>query len=325
MNGRDPLRDIFGGLLAAPSPTPEQTESARRALMAAMQEDVAPRPRRRLAAISGAAVLVLVVVFAALVPWSSTPASALFAELARATRTITPEELPDGSYVYVTSDRLDYGNAAAPVDGEFVEVVLLLPSRVEAWWQGDSVESETTVARPIFFDQESEDFFYSHGLDASYFVGETRRDVLSGIENQADPDSWSTDPKQLADQMRQEVADDPEGVPEEVKMLNLADELLAPQLLASPSLRAAILDVVSTLNIEDRALDDGRISASITYELHAYGTVTTEWIFDANGYLVERRSTTITGSELTGLPPDTVYDSLTQTPPVIVPEPGVRP
>lgn len=326
MTERDPLRNIFEGLVIAPSPSPMQTESARQALLAAMQEGTTQRARsRRLVVVSVTAVLALVVALVAIAPWSRAPASALFAELAEATRSITLEELPSGSYVYVSSEQVVFGDNAADVDGEVIYVHLLLPSRIEAWWQGDTVEIETTVGRPIFFDQQSEDFYYAHDLDASDFVGETRTDVFTGIENQVDPSEWSTDPEQLAVEMRADIADDPEELPDDVKMLYLADQLLAPQLLAPPALRAAILDVVSTLDIEDRALDGGRISAAVTYELPWFGTVTSEWIFDGNGYLVGRRSTTITGEELSELPPDTVYDMLTQTPPVMVPEPGVRP
>lgn len=326
MAGRDPLRTIFEGLVVAPSPTPRQTESARQALAAAMQEGTTRRARsRRLVAVSVAAVLALAVALVAIAPWSRTPASALFAELAEATRSITPQELPTGSYVYVSSEQTVFGDNAAEVDGDFVYVNLLLPSRIEAWWQGDTAEIETTVDQPIFFDSRSEDFYYAHDLDATDFVGETRTNVFTGIENQADPSAWSTDPDQLVVQMREDVANDPEDLPDDVKMLYLADELLAPQLLAPPALRAAILDVVSTLDIDDRELGDGRISASIDYELPGLGSVTTEWVFDSSGYLIERRSTSLTGDEESGIPPDTLYDLLTQAPPVIVPEPGVRP
>jgi len=326
MADRDPLRHIFDGLVDLPSPTSEQTESAHRSLQAAIREEPRPRIRPgRPAVVSIAAVLVLAVIFTVLAPWRGTPASALFSELAEATRSITAEEMPTGSYVYVESQMLAYTGGDVPVDGEIITIQLVKPWSTEAWWRGDTAEVVTTVGRPIFFDQETEDFYYSRGLDAADFVGETRTDLFTGMSNQADPSAWSTNPEQLAQQMREDVASDPEDLPDDVKMLYLADELLAPQLLASPDLRAALLDVVSTLDIEDRGLEGGRISASITYETYAYGTVTSEWVFDSDGYLVERRSTTLTGDVLTGLPPNTVFDWMQQAPPAVVPDRGVRP
>jgi hypothetical protein len=324
---QDPLRRIFDGLVEEPLPTHGQIATAREALLAEIERGstVVPSRRRRVLAVAVAAALVLAIVFTTVVPWNQAPASALLAELAEATRNIAPQDLPPGSYVYVESEQLVSADAAAPVGDEWVYVDLLIPSHIEAWWQGDTVRLETTVGRPVFFDQEMEDFYYAHELDAADSVGETRVDVLAGIANEANPAAWSTDPDQLAAQMREAADADPAELPFEVKMLEVADELLAPQLLASPALRAALLDVLATLDIDDQALSDGRILASVTYQRHGFGTVTSDWIFDGSGYLVERRSTTIDGDESGVWPAGTVFDSLAQSPPTLVAEAGVRP
>jgi len=325
---RDLLREVFSGLVDAPSPTSDQAESARIALRVAMGGRGVDRRRwapRRLVPAAIAAVLALVVVLTAVVPWNRDQAEAYLAELAEATRSITPQDLPQGSYVYVASEQLVSADAAAPVGDEYTYVQFLLPSSIEAWWQGDTVRLETTVGRPVFFDSESEEFYYSNGLDVADSVGETRVDVFEGVANQIDPQAWSTDPDELALQMRRAAEDDPAEVPVEVKMLELAEELLAPHLLATPALRAALMDVLGTLGLDQTQLEDGRVAASVTYERIGFGTVTTELVFDGRGYLVERSSVTITGDERSGLPPGTVYNLLTQSPPAIVAEPGIRP
>lgn len=323
----DPLRHIFDGFAAMPAPTAEQVESARRSLSAAIggntpREPV--RPKLRLGVVA-AVVLALVVAFATIAPWGRTPAQALLAELAEATRSITPQELPAGSYVYVANEQLVYGDSAAPVDGEFVYVEFLLPSRVEAWWQDDTVQLETTVDAPIFFDSEMESFYYANDLDKADFVGQTRTDVFSGVSNQIDPEEWSDNPDDLATQLQESAEQDRADLPLEVRILELADQLLTPHRLASPTLRAAVLEVLATLDLDEMRLDGGRVSASITYDRRGFGTVTTEYVFDDQGYLIERRTTTLTGDDQGLIPAGTVFDSLTQTPPIIVPEPGIRP
>lgn len=281
------------------------------------------KPRARsLVAAASAAVLALVVALVSISPWSRVPADALLTELAHATRDIAAQDLPEGSYVYVATEQLVLGDAATQVGDEWVYMQLLVPSRIEAWWQGDTVQLETTVDRPIFFDPEMEDIYYAGGLDEFDFVGETRVQFLTDITNQLDLGEWSVDPERLADQMRQAAEEDPGELPTEVRMIELAEQLLYPQYVAPPALRAAILDVLATIDLEQVRGDDGRVAASITYEDPGLGTVTKTLTFDADGYLVAREVTAVR-SEL--LPSGTVFNRLVRTPPIIVPEPGVRP
>jgi len=323
----DPLRHIFDDLVAMPSPTTEQTESARRALSVVIRDE-APgesiHPRLRLG-VAVAAVLAFVVAITVVAPWNRSPAEAFLGEVAEAARNITPDEMPQGSYIYFVTEQLVWGGTEGSLGDELVRVDYLIPSTTESWWQDGTVRNETTVGRPTFFDPEDEAFYYDHGLDKSDFVGETRTETLTGIKSRIDPEEWSTIPEQLAVEMRQAAEADPSEEPIDAKMMGVAYRLLNPRVFASPMLRAAVIDVLATLDVDQQRLDGGRVSASLTYDRRYFGTIRLEFVFDGEGYLVERSSTAISGDEEGILSPGTVYEIITQTPPVVVPKAGVRP
>ncbi|MGA9598569.1 MAG: hypothetical protein WBV06_20605 [Acidimicrobiia bacterium] len=324
---RDPLRDIFDGLVDMRQPTPGQTESARQTLVAVIQSTPARRqPRlRRLVPAAAVAVIALVIALVAAAPWSRTPAEAFLGEIAEAARTISPQEMPEGSYIYFVRNEVILTGKDEPIGNTLVDIDYLLPDRTENWWQGQTVESKTSVGEPIFFSPEDKATYYDNGVDQIDAVGQTRTQTLTGVADWVGETDWSIDPDQLAIQMREAAEADHGEQPIDVKMMNLAARILDPKLVAPPALRAAVLDVLGTLDLDQARLDGGRVSASTTYEDRYYGTVTMELVFDGDGYLVSRQETTTTGDREGSIPPGTSYATITYSPPVSVSAPGVRP
>lgn len=323
----DRLNHIFDDVVPAISPTSEQTAAARSRLVAVMSDEHAQRrsTKRQLVPALAAAVAALVVVVTAVAPWNRVPAEAFLGELAEATRSITPQELPEGSYYYVARNELVSADNAAMVGDELIAVDYLLPISTEIWWQGDTERRETTTGTPVFFDTEMETFYYANELDRIDFVGETRTYFLEGVENRIDPDEWSTDPDTLSAQIRDAAETDTPELPRQAAMLRIAERLLNPLDNPPPPLRAAILDVLSELDLDQERLDNGHVTVSVTYDDSGFGTVRERLTFDNAGYLTEVELTTLTGANDTALPPGTVFQRLTQTPPHIVPEAGLRP
>ena len=322
----DPLRHLFDGLVERQSPTPPQVESAWRSLSDAMA-DTTVQPRRKPRLVTSVAAVAAVVLMVAIVSvqWIRTPAEALLGELAEATRSISPQELPEGSYVYVARDELVSADNAAQIDGEWIPIQYLLPIRTETWTQGDTQQLETTVGDPVFFDAETEQFYYENGLDAADQVGVTRLDAITGIDNLPVLDEWSTSPDVLADQLRMAAEADPAPLPMDVRIIEAIMELLIPELVASPELRAATIEVLADLDLDQQSIDSGGVAASITYEDPGFGTVTLTVSFDGAGHLIGVEKTTLSGSDPAGLPANTTFERMTQTPPTIVAEPGDRP
>jgi hypothetical protein len=324
---RDPLRGVFDNLVNMRQPTAAQTESARLKLVAVIQPQPArsrPRFRRTIPAIA-VVVAALAIALVAVAPWNRSPAEAFLGEIAEAARVIPPQELPEGAYVYFTTDQLVLTGVDVPIPDSEVDIDYLLPQRIETWWQDGTEQTTTTVGRPIFFSPEDEATYYDNGLDKNDAVGESRTLTLTGIVNEAGETDWSTDPDRLRIQMRDAAEADHFQAPLDVRTVDLAAEILDPRLVAPPALRAAVLDVLATLDLDQRQLDGGGVSASVTYEDHYYGTAILELIFDGEGHLVGRRETTTTGSIDGVVPPGTTTTDITYSPPAIVSAPGIRP
>lgn len=321
----DELRHLLDDFVDDHTPSAAQARAAKDRLLAEIEAESAAGPRPRLVARIAVAAAVVVAVLIALVPLTRAPAQAALAELAEATRDLPAEELPPGRYIYVATDQVFLGSAVVQLAEGRVGVEYLLPSTVEAWWQTDTVQLTTTVGEPVFFDPAVEAAYYAAGLDTGDQVGQTRTETFTGVSNQLDPTRWSTDPEILTEQLQQAAENNPRSLPIEVEILELAYQLLEPQLLAPPQLRAAIIEVIASLDLEQTRLPDGQVTAAITYQRPAFGTVTLTLTFDPAGHLIKREAVTTTGLAAAEIPPDTTYELVEQTPPAIVNDPGTRP
>lgn len=324
--GEGTLRHLFHEVTGDHSPSPSQTEAARRRLRAAFQ---AP-PRRGVSfphlarVITTVAVLALVTAAVIGLSLQRTPVDATLTEYARATRDLAPTELPAGSYTFVHTEETVLGGVSDYFGEEYVDLVYLLPRVEDAWWQGDTVVLRTVYGQPGFFDADAEKTYYRLGFDRSDEVGETVEQNLGGISNQVVLDEWSTDPAELRTQLTDAAIRDHGTDPRNIKILSMSGELLTPHLNPSPALRAAVLDVLARLGLETERTDGGRVSISATYDAY-YGSTMLRLTFDDAGYLVEREEILLDGSTEYNIPPGTVIDHRAQGRPVITDEPGVVP
>jgi hypothetical protein len=323
------LKQAFAGLLADHTPSSAQTESARLSLRTAIAAEEAStrRGRHRWIVRVAAATALLVAVSMAVVTLSRTPIAAdvYLVEVAEATRVLPADELPEGFYLYTDSNSLVTRFEEAEVGGEFVLLEFLAPRRTQTWEQDEYRLLRETVGTPVFFDPEIEAAYYQAGLDAADRVGETFDTAFEGHLDKADPNDWSTDPDELLSQLMLGAERSQAPEPLDVRIIGEAEDIMEPGVLAPPDLRAAIIEVIATLDVETTKAPNGDVVAAITYGDPFYGTVERTWTFDASGYLVRIQYRTLTGFEDGGVPPDTLFVDIEWSRPAFVPEAGVEP
>jgi hypothetical protein len=324
--GAGTLRDLFHDVTGEHAPTPRQIEAARRRLRGVF----AARPRRRyfspnvIRVIGAVAVVALVTATIIGLTWKRTPVDATLTEYARTTRDLAPQELPPGSYVYVHTEETASGGVSDYIGDEYVDIIYMLSTIRDAWWQDDTEVVHTTYGEPTFFDSASEETYYRLGLDRSDQVGETVEQNLGDISGQPVLADWSTDPATLLDQLNEAAARDHGTDPREVKILSMSAQLLAPRLNPPPALRAAVLDVLARLSLESAPTAEGGVSVAVTYDAY-FGSTMLRITFDDAGYVVAREETLLDGSTDYNIPPGTVIDHMTQSRPMMTATPGVVP
>ena len=253
------------------------------------------------------------------------PSAAELPALARAAEVVPAVELPAGRYVYVESERAALGFGEITTPGAEGLVVYLLPSDVEQWWQGRSLLERVTVREPVFFGSDDRDRYFASELPEIDGVGLTTETAFTDVAITADPASWPTELDALADRMDRAVAsrgDDPR--PLVAAKLELVQELLSPERLAPPQVRAGLIRYLDSFTEREVDRVDLGIAVGVTYDDPGRGRTTMTMTFDASGYLVAVEQTLVV-SDVPGIPDGTVIAQLTQSPPRIAAEPGVRP
>lgn len=295
---------------------------ARARLDAAIAAEIAaghrPRSRRSLRLALGTAFLVLVGVTVYLAAWSGTPASALQA-LAQAARQVDPLDVPPGAFVYTTSERIDLGSMPGGnlpgIDDELVGY--LLPTSIESWRSNDGfVQLVTTAHPPVFFDPRVEAAYYEAGLDRVDRVGDTVSETFADVGEPFAGIVWPTDPDQLLSLMRALIPQGEGQPPPEVRLLNLAATLLRGTVI-EPDLRATVLEVLATLELEVDAEDESLIVA-VTYQDWALTRYSVT--FDDRGNIVAESTILSDGADMPYIPAGTIISHATYTVPVSVPD-----
>ena len=314
--------EVLRRAVGEPPPAADRRVVARTRLDAAIAAELAagrrPRSRRSLLLALGSTLLVLVGAAVYLAVWSSAPVSALQV-LAQAARQVDPLDVPPGAFVYTTSERIDLGSLPGGnlpgIDDELVGY--LLPTSIESWRRDDGfVQLVTTIHRPVFFDPMVEEAYYRAGLDRVDRVGDTGSETFADVGGAFAGIVWPTDPDQLLSLMEELIPQGEGQPPREVRLLNLAATLLRGTVI-EPDLRAMVLEVLASLELEVDAEDESLIVA-VTYQDWARTRYSVT--FDDRGNVVAESTILIDGADMPYIPAGTVVSHALYTPPVIVPD-----
>lgn len=293
MAADDNLRDLFNEVAPPPEPSSEQEARARAHLRAAFR--AAGKPFRRwwqqpAAAAAAAAVVAVVVAGVLTLPSSTPPVDANLANIARAARTVDVLELPQGAYVYSRTESLIVNYEPPPYGPG---VFYLLPETTDVWTRDNSELSQRVAGSPRFFNPADEAAYYAAGQDVIDMIGEVRTTSLSDIPNNSTLRGLSNDMMVLREQIFAALSADPEWTPEnEAAIVNHIANLLNPRLNAPPQLRAALIEIVGTLDVTTKPTDQGHTVAVLDFQSEL-GAERLELEFDAAGYLVVYRTTLV--------------------------------
>ena len=273
------------------------------------------RPRRRRFALVAITAALSVAVAAVLLVSHPNQAEAALGEIANAAHQATPEEIPDGSFVYeetgaTTLVIMDQSELL----GLTGTVTYLLPESRQTWRQADFEQRITTVGTPSFFDPDVEAAYYAHDWDTQDQVGETTTIQLTGITDELSDIEWPTDPRELKSVLENYAHQGTLNNPLDIEVADVILELLRST-RRGPTLRAALLDVLGQLPIQlvGRG-SDGSITLSITYDapLRIQHTFT----LDTSGHLIAESDTYLESAFV--VPAGTTVWDATYTVPVIV-------
>jgi hypothetical protein len=253
-SGPDPF-EVLREQVQKPEPTSEQVAAARARLQRAItaEQNADKRLRvgwnwRAVAAITVAAVLVGV----AIPLLTTSPAQAALVEIAQAARQATPLDVPSGSYIAATSERVDIGIRPGEDFGLDQEsVAYLLPTTRRVWRQPieQFVLIQTTVGEPTFFDSSHERAYYAAGLDAADQIGKTIVEQFADVTDPIIETDWPINSHDLLQAMEEFIGESGEVQSSPADIFLLAADLLR-ETNPPPELRAAVLEVLSDLPLD---------------------------------------------------------------------------
>lgn len=266
-NGLDPF-DLLRQHAEKPVPNAEAKAKAKSQLERAIAaEQTASRRRfRHIGWRPLARAVAVVAVLVAIVPMVlSNPARAALTEVAQAAREASPTEVPEGSFIYTRSARVDLairpGEDFGLTEGS---IAYLLPTTRQVWRSPADgfVLIHTTVETPEFFTIEAEDTYYEANIDQADQVGETIIDRFTDVTDPLIETVWPTDPVGLRTAMDSFITASGSQPVTPVAVFQLAANLLR-ETNPSPALRAAILEVLARLPLELGSRSETGLTVSI--------------------------------------------------------------
>lgn len=318
MDEQSRIERLLRQLTGRPSPTKRERAAAEADLRALISQ-AAPQPptprwwrswKLATATATVAALAVLVVVLVVVPAIRPSPAQAGLTELAQAVELFDIDVLPAGTYAYTKSELTDLAilpGGAFELDDEFI--AYLVPSTREIWRDNQgTVQIRTTNHQPLFFSPFTEQAYYQAGLDQRDEIDLPVTLTAAGATSEIEETPWSNEPDQLRQQMLDHVHQSGSDLPDQIQVFNLASNLLT-ETGAQPPLRAAILRVLSTLDLELVEQTSTRLTLAATSPRSRY-TVT----LDQTGNLIEATETVIQSDPQTGIPAGTVVHQATYQP-----------
>jgi hypothetical protein len=213
------------------------------------------------------AIVVVLAIIGGLALLQPNPAEAALGEVAEAARVATPVEVPDGSFIYTRSERVDLAIRPGIEFGlERAFVAYLLPSLREVWRQPATsfIQIRTSNQEPTFFDPVVEAAYYRLGLDGIDRLNETQTERFTNAADPLREFDWPTESRPLHDALADYAAQGGDERPQFAQVFDLAIHLLRE---ADPprELRAGILQVVARLPVELIERTSRTITVGITY------------------------------------------------------------
>ncbi|GBD84596.1 hypothetical protein BMS3Abin02_00990 [bacterium BMS3Abin02] len=317
---RDDPIEVLRRLGGDPIPTVEEERRARARLVKAIAaERPAQRGFRRVRwLVPALAAAALAVVVAGVFVARPSPVQAAFDQIAFAARLATPQEIPEGSFLYTRSVNVQLAITQGDVLGLAQGYAAFLVPTTREFWRNDAgfVQMSTTTRRPVFFSPEVEAAYYTHGLDKRDHVGETLTQQFVGVTDPYGDVEWPTDPRRLRDSLEAYVRQGGSTLPLDIQVFDLATDLLR-EADPGPDLRAALMQVFAQLPVTlvDQA-PDGSVTLAVTYNRppSVRDTIT----LDARGHLIAETSTLLEDDLDLGIPAGTRTSDATYTVPAIV-------
>lgn len=244
-----------------PDPHLSAKRHARRRLLAAMAEERRRRRRRRSHrrwAVTGATVVLVL----GITPTGLDGVSAPLVGLADAVASAPDYSSISARHWYAKTESRELVSEVL-ADGRVVE--FLLSSTTETWHDaGDVPQRSVTHAAPLFFSPEDEDAFHEAGLAGRYSLGRPLITDAFGELSQFAQELDVTDAEELGGALRRRVAGLGDQRMEEVRLLQLAAELI-PVHADDPAMRAQILRVIADIPGISVVPTDRNVVVSIDY------------------------------------------------------------
>lgn len=325
MNHNDDPFEQLRRLAGDPTPTDDEEQRAWAMLQQAIgtERPAGRRARRRRRLIPVVAAVAVVLVVAGVVLSRPSRVEATLGEIAYAARLATPQEIPEGSFLYTRSGQVSLIVTPGDRLGLQGHVAYLLPTTREEWRRGDFVQLVTTAGTPTFFDPEVEAAYYAHGFDKTDHVGQTLTRQLTGVTNDLAETDWPTDPGRLRDALEAYASQGAGSLPLDIQVFHLATDLLR-EADPGPSVRAALIEVFTQLPVTlvDRG-SDGSVTLAVTYNRppSVRDTIT----LDPQGHLIAETSTLLEPAPEFGIPTGTRIWDATYTIPTVVDTLDTRP
>lgn len=300
-------------------PTDADTHRARTRLQAVIDAEKGrsrPASRRWLAAVAVVAVAALVVVTVGLL--RPTAATAALTEVAQAARRATPQEVPQGSFVMVSSTDVNLALRPGTEFGtERDYVAYLIGSRRRVWTSphSDFIRIDTTNTSVEFFDPALEAAYYQNHLDQTDQMGQTQSEQFTDAHNPTQSVDWPTQPDRLEQALVDYAGQGGDPRPQSAQILGLAVDILR-EANPPPALRAALLEVIARLpvGLVDRSNDQLTVSMDYNQPQPTHETIT----LDSQGRLLTETRTLTQGNEQLEIPVETVtFEAHYQLPRVV--------
>lgn len=244
-----------------PDPHLTAKRHARRRLLVAIAEE-RHRHRRRRAHRRWAVAAATVILVMGITPTGLDGVSAPLVGLADAVASAPDYSTISARHWYARSESRELVSAQLP-DGRVVE--FLLTSTEETWHDaGDVPQRSVTYQAPLFFSPEDEDAFGEAGLAGRYSLGRPIVTDAFGELSQFAQELKVADAEELGGALRRRVAGLGDQRMEEVRLLQLAAELI-PVHADDPAMRAKILRVIADIPGITVVPTDRNVVVSIDY------------------------------------------------------------
>ncbi|GMQ97862.1 MAG: hypothetical protein BMS9Abin17_0365 [Acidimicrobiia bacterium] len=238
-------------------------------------------------------------------PAGPDPTESTYSLYVESVRKLDPAQLPDGAVIRteqtITELSLDSdGPAEAPV-------AMISRKRIEGTWMEGRGVLVTVEGPPT-----------PYGSDLDVVAGGRQRGKEERVTTASTLDMLALPIGRVPLEVAfDELLDSNQQQPRDVQLFQLVETLNKPSQVLSPAFRAAVLDILGRLDLNQSWYPNGTMSLTMTYFDIAFGEVAQTLTFDSNGYLIRSSTVTIGGLPQYGVPSLAELRVVAQSPPAI--------